>query len=404
MPKTRFFPNLLLMVIGRLAINTSIRMLYPFLPALGRGLNVPIETIANLNSTRFLITLSSPILGTLSERYGRRNMVVLALGMFAVSSWIVVFWPTYWGLALTLWLTMIAKVIFDPAVHAYVADEVPYQQRGRMVAFVETSWAGGMFVGVPIVGLLIASQGWSSPFLWLGLVALVMGALLWFFMPHTAGQENPHNHSDLWPVMRKHPVLWAVVGYVFLMAFANDVLFINYGRWLEETYSTQLTSLGQRLLGGEGSLLATVGIVTGIIGLAELGSEALIALYVDKVGKRRFVLLACATMGLTYLFLPLTSSSLGLALTTIFVVFTMFELCFVSAMPIYGEMIPEARSVVLALVMGSMGLGRAVGTATGVQLWALGGIWLSSGLAAGATFVGLLLFYRFVHERKEWRY
>lgn len=59
---------------ARLLLNAQGRIVYPFLPAISRGLGLPLETTALLLAIRGLIGATSPIFGYLSDRAGRRRL------------------------------------------------------------------------------------------------------------------------------------------------------------------------------------------------------------------------------------------------------------------------------------------------------------------------------------------
>ena len=76
--------QLTVLTVSRLVINTGLRMAYPFLPAFARGLGVSLPAVAGLVSLRGFSGLLSPLFGPLSERYGRRPVVMGALPREAI--------------------------------------------------------------------------------------------------------------------------------------------------------------------------------------------------------------------------------------------------------------------------------------------------------------------------------
>ncbi|MFN2190466.1 MAG: MFS transporter, partial [Candidatus Promineifilaceae bacterium] len=126
--------QLSVLTIGRLFLSSGLRMVYPFLPAFARGLGVPIETLASMVSIRWTASLLSPIFSPLSEKYGRRPILALSLVIFALACTIVVIWPAYWPFGVTIAVIALAKVIYDPAMQAYIGDVVPYHQRGKAIS------------------------------------------------------------------------------------------------------------------------------------------------------------------------------------------------------------------------------------------------------------------------------
>jgi len=69
---------------GRLLINTSRRFVYPFAPALSRGLGVPLISITSLIAINQLTGIMSPLFGPVSDRLGYRTMMLLGLSLVAI--------------------------------------------------------------------------------------------------------------------------------------------------------------------------------------------------------------------------------------------------------------------------------------------------------------------------------
>ena len=68
-------------------------------------------------------------------------MMEIALLIFAVANLLLVGSGVVGAAAIALVLFGLSKVIYDPTIHAYVGDTVPYSRRGRAVGFVELSWS-----------------------------------------------------------------------------------------------------------------------------------------------------------------------------------------------------------------------------------------------------------------------
>lgn len=112
--------QLALITLARLCLNTGLRMVYPFAPAFARQLNVPVTAVYRLVTIRNLSGLLSPLFGPLSERFGRRATMFGAMLFFSGGCLLVWLWPSYWLLGAALVIISVAKVIYDPAMQAYV--------------------------------------------------------------------------------------------------------------------------------------------------------------------------------------------------------------------------------------------------------------------------------------------
>jgi predicted MFS family arabinose efflux permease len=351
--------QLVVLTLGRLFLNTGVRMVYPFLPELARGLGVSLDALSRLITMRAFTGFLSPLFGPLSERFGRRPVLAAAMLLFGLGCFVVILWPSYWPLGITLALLALAKVIYDPAMQAYLGDIVPYQQRGRALSVTELAWSGSWLVGAPAVGFVIQRQGWQAPFIWLGVGGLLVAVILWQTIP--AGQWSAAGATSLWAtftVLRQHPVIWAAAGYVLFAMAANETLLIVFGDWMERSFAAQLTTLG---------------LASAIIGSAEISGEISAGLAVDRFGKRPIVITTGILNLLTFLIIPFAGASLPATLISLFFLFYFFEITVVGGTPLLTEIVPHARAVVMTTVLAAGSLGRALGSFLGARLWQSGG-------------------------------
>lgn len=372
------------LTLARFCLNTSLRIVYPFAPAFARGLGVPVTLIYSFISLRNLLSLLSPVLAPLPERYGRRIVMSLGVALFGVVALLAAVLPAVWTLALVIILTGLIKVIFDPAMQSYLGDVVPYAQRGRALAVTEFGWSGAYLIGAPLTGWLIAGQGWPAPYFWLGAGGLLTAFLLWRTLPSARRHGSQTiTLSYTWQMLRRYPVIWAAALYMALTLVAQEVLFIVYGDWMEGTFNLSLTSLG----------LATM-----LIGAAEMTGEAAAGWSVDRFGKRPVVILAGLLNAGIYLLIPFAGRDLTLALVTLFFLFLTFELAVVGAIPLLTELVPSARTAVMAMSLGAMAAGRTIGSLIGPILWARLGIAGNAILAAVVMVLAVLVLARWLRE------
>lgn len=376
--------QLAILALARLVINTSLRMVYPFAPALARGLNIPLAQVYHLITLRNFSAFVSPLFSPISEQYGRRPVMSGSLVLFAAGSLLLVAYPAAWMLGVMLVVVSLAKVIYDPSMQAYIGDKVPYAQRGRAIAITELSWAGAVLIGAPLVGWLIARSGWQSPFLWLGLLAIVGAVTISRLLPQARRDHSERIRlNQLWRVWRENPIIWAACGYVMLMMAANEMLFIVYGDWMEAGFSLSLTTLG---------------LTTAVIGGAEIVGEIIAGWASDHFGKRRVIITTGLANAATYLLIPFVGRSLISALVMLFLVFLFFEITVVAGVPLLTELVPSARSLVMSLNLAASGLGRALGSAVGPLIWVGAGLTGNGVVAAVVMATAVFVLVRWVHE------
>jgi predicted MFS family arabinose efflux permease len=167
-----------------------------------------------------------------------------------------------------------------------------------------------------------------------------------------------------------------LLALTWLMTLANENVFIVYGAWLESEFSLALVAIG----------LASL-----VISVAELIAEFTSAGLVDRLGKRRSVLIGLIFSVAAYLALPVLSNQLAGALAGIALMFLTFEFSIVASIPLISEIAPAARGTMLALNVSAAALGRMAGSLTGPRLWSAEGLvgvaLVSAGLSIAATLI-----------------
>lgn len=374
--------QLILISLVRLILTTGLRMAYPFLPEISRGLSVSPETISRMISFRALAGFFSPLFGPLSEIWGRKSVMLLGIWVFVLASLLVALFPSIWALGAALFLIGLSKAIFDPPMQSYLGDRVPYKTRGWAVAVTEFSWSGSLLLGAPLVGLLIQKGSWSSPFLALSLGGILMALFLIWGIPKIKTSKGEKNNHFLTAIKGNPVILFACLFATFVL-FANEIILIVFGVWMEGKFQLSISGLG---------------LTAGLIGGGELLGEFSAGLAVDRFGKRKVILFFSVITALIYLLIPLLSESLWSALLLLFLLFYAFETTIVSAIPLFTELIPGARSVMMSASVASQSLGRALGALFGPTIFGWKGFGLSGIVASTLMIFALLIFAFWIKE------
>ena len=202
-PHSRLITQIVAGTLARTVLNTSRRFIYPFAPVISRGLGVPITSVSTLLAVNQAAGLASPFFGPVSDRMGYRFTMLLGLGLVGGAMLASGLFPIYAVLLIALFFAGMGRGIYDPALQAFAGQNVPYAYRGRVIGLIEMSWSASSLIGIPLVGLLIARQGWRSPFLVLGMACLGLMLLMGALIPAHAGRPpRPTPATNLrwgWP-------------------------------------------------------------------------------------------------------------------------------------------------------------------------------------------------------------
>lgn len=239
--------------------------------------------------------LVAPILGRVSDRFGRRPVIIVA-GFGAALGFVV------FGLGGAIWVLLLGRIIQGltagdlPALFAYLADITPPEKRAQRFGMLGALSGVGMMVG-PALGGLLATVDVSFPVFVTAGIALVIAVLSIFLLPESLGADRRIARIDLRslhpfavfrdiarrPELRRLVIALVLIGLPFGF-FVNNfaVLALDSIQWGPATIGVLLAAVGivDILIQGVllGFLLPRIGeravIVSGVVGQA-LGLIAL---------------------------------------------------------------------------------------------------------------------------------
>ena len=349
---------LIFLTLVRTIVNTLHRMVYPFLPVFARAMGVSPEIFANAIAFRSLSGLASPTLARLSDTRGRKFGMGLGMLFFISGVVSILLWPRFDVFIFGMFLAGIGKYSLDPAIQAYISDELPVSRRGEAIAIVELGWSLSYLVGGLAVGRMLLVADWDAPFRMIGVASIAALAGIFFLIP--AGTQETGERARLWPrvkqIMSRQSARYGLfVG--FAMSAANELVSVTFGLWLEDAFQMQLAALAAAAL---------------VIGLSELFGESLVGVITDRLGLvhavRYGVLANCATA----LLLPLVARSPTGAYAGLFLFYFTFEFSLVSSISMMTALKTNSRATLMGLNIACLSFGRVIAAWTGIHLYAVG--------------------------------
>ncbi|HEX5171577.1 MAG TPA: MFS transporter [Cyclobacteriaceae bacterium] len=146
-------------------------------------------------------TVTAGIAGFLAafliDRFDRKRVLIFIYTGFAIGTLACAFAPTYGFLLITRSLTGGFGGVLGALILSMVSDIVPLERRAKGIGTIMASFGLASVLGVPF-GLFIASKSsWHAPFLFLGILAFVVNALIVAFMPSMTGHLKEKHASPL---------------------------------------------------------------------------------------------------------------------------------------------------------------------------------------------------------------
>ncbi len=270
-------PNLQIVFGVSLMAVLGVSSITPAFPGIGRALDVPSQTVGHL-ITAFTLpgVMFTPILGVLTDRWGRKQILIPALVVFGLSGA---------ACALARDISVLLALRFVQGIGAAALNVLYITLIGDLYSQRQTAAMGYnasvISVGTavfPAVGGALASAGWYYPFL-LPLLAIPLGVLALFSL------ENPEPDAQhgLGTYLRQ---TWRSVVHGQAVAFLVLTLMtfvIIYGAYLtylpfvmEHAFEASPLVIGIVM---SGTSLATALISSQLGNLAQVASERLLLLF-----------------------------------------------------------------------------------------------------------------------------
>ncbi len=247
--------------------------------------------------------LFAPVLGLLSDRLGRRPVIIASNIAFGLDYLLMAWAPSVGWLFLGRVLAGICAATVS-APSAYIADVTPPEKRAAAFGWIGAAFGLG-FVLCPAVGGVLGAIHPRLPFLTAAVLCLLNALYGAFVLPESLAVEN-RSRVDLRRAnplaglrfLRAHGAVFGLVGVVFLSRVAHDALPSTFVIYAQHRFGWNVVMMGGALavmgisaalvqagltrsfvnrLGERGSLL--LGLAFGVVGFALTGLAATTPLF-----------------------------------------------------------------------------------------------------------------------------
>ena len=167
----------------------GIGLMFPVMPDLIEGLTgLGIGQAAlwgGVLSASFAIMqfLCGPALGALSDRFGRRPILLVSLFVMGLDYIVMAAAPTIWLLLIARIISGVTAATYSTAT-AFIADITPPEERGRRFGLIGAGFGVGFVLG-PLIGGLLATIDLHAPFYAAAALAFANMAFGYFVLPET---------------------------------------------------------------------------------------------------------------------------------------------------------------------------------------------------------------------------
>jgi MFS transporter, DHA1 family, inner membrane transport protein len=367
------FDPIVLITAGVTGIVTSVTMLGPLLLDIARDLEISLGQAGLLAAAAGVPqALFSPFSGLLSDRLGRKPMIVTAFVSVALLSFAAALAPGFVALAVIRFVAGLLGSLAPTSLMASVGDLFPRERRARAMGWFNMGFSFAAIGGVPLMSAVGGALGWRWAFVTIGVVMLLLAGCLgrWFprIPPMATGTTVLATYRAVWDVPRLLNLLGANLAERSL--FGMIAIYLPAFVML----SFQLTAVGVAPV----LILVAIGAIAGNMLGGWLG---------DRFPKPVIFVVA-----------QLVSAGLGLALfgaglpfASVVTLAVLLTLCNAASRPAFlaygSDLAPRERGAMFGLIALTNQSGLVIGSAVGAAAIGGGGY---RGMALAALAQGVL--------------
>ena len=331
----------------------------PVLPfyAEGTAFNATPRTVGLLFASYSIMQLIfSPILGGLSDKHGRRPVLLLSIIGTGIGFLIL-------GMATTLWMLFVGRILDGitggniSTAQAYIADVTTEENRAKGMGLIGAAFGLGFIFG-PAIGGILSHWGIHVPFFFAAALCFANATLLFFTLPETVTADHPAKHSaaggrSLGHIIAslKQPKLAYVLVIYFLFIVAFSIMTTSFSLYtmFRFGYDAQHT----------GYLFAYVGLIAVFI------QGGLIGRLVKRFGEIPLVIFGALCFAISLFAVPFVGPAAG-GLGALLLGGGVFSMGNSLATPALTSLAsksvgPAEQGVVLGVTQSTASLARAVG-------------------------------------------
>jgi MFS transporter, DHA1 family, tetracycline resistance protein len=298
----------------------------------------------------------SPILGGLSDKYGRRPILFFSLLGTCVAALIT-------GLSATLWMVFIGRMLDGmtggniSTAQAYIADVTTKENRAKGMGLIGAGFGLGFVLG-PIIGGFLSRFGTHVPFFFVSALAFANAISLYFFLPESRKFSENNNLVRRGRVAEllssfENPRFGITVLLYFLVVVAFSMMTTAFAQYTMFRFDYDANQ--------NGFLFGYIGI------LAVIMQGGLFGVLVKKFGESRLIVIGCVLLVASFAAVPYVGPLSG-GLTALLIGIACFSIGNSLSSPALTsvaskESAEDSQGKALGTLQSAASLARAIGPA-----------------------------------------
>lgn len=347
--------NILILFFTMIVVMLGFGMIIPIMPFYIQSLGASGSALGTLMAVYGLLQfIFAPIWGSLSDRYGRKPILMIGVIGNAIAQLL-------FGLSTELWMLFAARALAGllssatlPTAMAYIGDSTSEKDRGGGMGVIGAAMGLGMVLG-PGAGGILAEKSLSFPFFLASALSFVAVILIFLFLPEPPRQATASSSSIRGPQII---ILWDAVkgplGLLFVMSFLLTFGLTNFESVFGLYAATRYEYTPQQV----GGVLTIIGLISAFM------QGAITGLATRRLGEILIIRLALMGTAVGFLLMSQAKNTPQLIITVCFFVFSNAMLN-PSVASLISKRTSSGQGMAMGLSNAFLSLGRIAG-----PLWA----------------------------------
>lgn len=331
--------------------SSQVIIISPILPRIGEALAVRESLLGTLvTSYAVMLSIFALITGPISDKFGRRRILLAGTGFMAVALYLHAVADSYLSLLVMRALAGAAGGTLSGAAVAYVGDYFPYDRRGWANGWVMSGIAFGQIIGIPLGTLLAELINYRWPFLMFAITMTGAFVLIWRVVPQPDVHRDQRSLSFRRAIadygrLLKDPVTGSATVVYFLMFFSIGLYVIYLPTWIERT------------LGVSGGAIASLFLFGGIANVLTGPAAGKLS---DRLGRKPLIIGSCVGLAVVMILTTYLVSNMWMAYVLFSLAMVMVAMRISPLQSLLSALVTADRRGILmslAVAVGQVGIG-----------------------------------------------
>lgn len=346
-----------ILIFSEFLICLGISIVIPVMPFLRNELHLSAFSMGVMNALfAFAQFVASPIIGRISDRIGRKPILVLGLFLFTVSEYLFAVTNQLVLFDISRVIGGISAAMVVPTEMAFAADITTKKYRARVIGWLSAAFSGGLILG-PGLGGLLANIDYKLPFWVAGTLGIVSMVAMYFTLPKKLEEQNAAEQEpvdDIEGVLQQDDKMMQILGssgiilfvLIFISSFGLQGFESIYSLFVNQVYHFSLNNI------------ALVLTLNGILSL--FLQVAMFDWLVSKLSEKRLIRYCFLISLVGTIWILLAKTKVGVILATL-LVFEAFDLIRPAITTMLTKISPRNQGFINGLNMSLTSVGNVVG-------------------------------------------